>query len=470
MAGRAVGPTLRTVLGAGAVILPAALAGCSSIDHGQARLCRSVVPAIEQDGRIAVIGLATDPDLAHGISVDYRVIPERGPARRGLVRCAFGGGRLDGDRLTLLGVEVNGDPLPEGRLFALERFWLADADAVGEGEKRLVGVTDEPLTGITLPPRTAYWTQQVVNALPLAAFYSFLAVAYALIYGLVNRINLAFGEIAVVGAYAAVAAVLSFGAGLAAGPAGGVALAVVLSLTAALLHGALVGASIGELVFRPLARAGHRSFLIATIGLSIALMEAMRLLAGSRDRWIQPVLNEPLVLFGGPFEVTITTMQAVEIAGAAAVLALLLRTMTGTAFGRAWRAIADDPLMARFLGVDAGRIAVLTFALSSALAALAGGFSALHYGQATYGSGTLVGLKALVAALLGGIGSLPGAALGGLAIGLFETLWSAAMPVEWRDAVILAALVVILVFRPEGLFGVARPTADTGDGRWSGRA
>ncbi len=316
---------------------------------------------------------------------------------------------------------------------------------------------------IALPPGVAYWVQQVVNALPVSAVYAFLAVAYALVYGLVNRINLAFGEIAIVGGYASVATVLSFGTGLAAGPVGGVAAAVVVALGGALLHGSLVGATIGELVFKPLARANHRSFLIATIGLSIFLMEAMRLASGSRDRWIQPVLNDPIVLFGGSFEVTLTAMKALEIAGAVAVLAGLILLMTRSSFGREWRAVADDGLMARLLGVDAGRVAVLTFAYSSALAALAGGFGALHYGQATYGAGTMVGLKALGAALLGGIGSLPGAAAGGLVIGLVETMWSAGMPGEWRDVVILAVLILVLVFRPQGLFGVGRPEENAAD-------
>jgi len=151
------------------------------------------------------------------------------------------------------------------------------------------------------------------------------------------------------------------------------------------------------------------------------------------------------------------------------VLGVVLWAMARTAFGRAWRAIADDPLMARLVGIDAGRVAVLTFSLSAALAGLAGGMVALHYGHASYGAGTIVGLKALAAALLGGIGSLPGAAAGGVLIGLAEVFWSATMPVEWRDVVILAALVAFLVLRPEGLFGVGRPAADAGDARWAAR-
>ncbi|BBE71610.1 branched-chain amino acid ABC transporter permease [Oharaeibacter diazotrophicus] len=446
----------------------AALAACSALDREQAELCRATVPAFEPDGRLVIDALSADPLLAHGIRVDYTV-EDGGEPREGVVRCAFGGGRLAGDRMQLRGIEVNGEPVPPARLLFLSRFWLAVPDAVAAGERRLAGVTEEPLLGFDLPARPAYYVQQGVNALPTAAFYAFLAVAYALVYGLVNRINLAFGEIAVVGSYAAVAAVSTFGATVAAGGAVGAAVVVAVTLVAAFAHAALVGAVIGEAVFRPLARAGHRSFLIATIGLSIVLTEAMRLWAGSRDRWIQQVLNEPTVLIGGPFEVTMTAMQAVETAGAVVVLGVVLWAATRTAFGRAWRAIADDPPMARLLGVDTARVAGLTFALSAALAGLAGGMVALHYGHASYGAGTIVGLKALAAALLGGIGSLPGAAVGGVLIGFAEVFWSATLPVEWRDVVILAALVVFLVLRPEGLFGVGRPAADTADVRWAAR-
>lgn len=407
--------------------------------------------------------------MVHGIRVGYRVAQPGRPDRKGFVRCAFAGGRLDDDRLKIVGIEIDGSPLSDARLYMLARFWLADPDAPRDGEKRLGGITNRPIVEVALPARVAYWVQQVVNALPVSAFYAFLAVAYALVYGLVNRINLAFGEIAIVGAYAAVSIILMFGSALVGGAAGGVVAAILTALTVAALHGTLLGATVGEYVYRPLARAGHRSFLIATIGLGIFLIEAMRLLSGSRDRWIQPILNDPIVLFGGPFEVTLTSMKAVEIGGAAAILAVVMISMRRSGFGRSWRAVADDALMARLLGIDATRVAVLTFAASSALAALAGGFAALHYGQATYGASMIVGLKALGAALLGGIGSLGGAALGGLVIGLVETMWSAGMPVEWRDVALLSVVVIVLVLKPEGLFGFGRPPENAADSRWAQR-
>jgi branched-chain amino acid transport system permease protein len=446
----------------------AALTACSGLDGEQAKLCRAAVPAVEPTGTIHVDAVATDPAMPHGVRVDYTVTEPFSPPRRGFARCAFGGGRLDTDRLKLLGVETAAGDMPPVRLLFLERFWLSEPDAIAEGEERLTGLTgNQPLIETPLPGRSGYWLQQVLNGLPISAFYAFLAVGYALVYGLVNRINLAFGEIAMVGAYAAVATVISFGGLLTGGAGVAVAIAVAVALSTAFLHGSILGATLGEAVFQPLSRASHRSFLIATIGLSIALMEGLRLIAGSRDRWIQPILNDPVVIAGGAFEVTMTTMQMVEVAGAATLLAWLLVRMRRSPFGRAWRAVSDDPLMARLIGIDTGRVATVTFALSTGLAGLAGAMSALHYGQASYGAGTMVGLKALVAALIGGIGSLPGAAVGGLVIGLGETLWSAAMPVEWRDTAVLAALAVLLIFRPEGLFGIGRPAADSGDARWA---
>nr|WP_280514511.1 branched-chain amino acid ABC transporter permease [Chthonobacter albigriseus] len=303
--------------------------------------------------------------------------------------------------------------------------------------------------------------------MPVSAVYAFLAVAYALVYGLVNRINLAFGELAVMGAYATVAVITGFSAGLAGTAGAGAAFAVLAALAGAGLHAGLLGGIVGKVVFRRLSNAGHRAFLIATIGLAIALGEAVRLAAGSRDRWIQPLFGDPLLLLDGGFRVTLTVMRLAETLGAAALLTLVLVAMHRSRFGLAWRATADDPQMARFLGLDTDRIATATFVLSAALAGLAGAMTALHYGQASYGAGTMIGLKALVAALLGGIGSLPGAALGGLAIGLGETLWSAYLPIENRDIAILTALVLVLMFRPHGLLGIDRQLGDAADRRWN---
>jgi branched-subunit amino acid ABC-type transport system permease component len=132
---------------------------------------------------------------------------------------------------------------------------------------------------------------------------------------------------------------------------------------------------------------------------------------------------------------------------------LLLAVMRRTAFGRNWRAIADDPLAASLFGVDGRRVFAATFALAAALAGVAGFVMTAYYGGVGYGAGLVLGLKALVAAVLGGIGSVGGALLGGLAIGLAEALWSATMPIESRDIAVFVLLSVVLALRPGGLRG-----------------
>lgn len=436
------------------------------LDGEQARLCRATLPAVEPEGRLTVTRVEADPLAPYGIRIVYTVrdgLRERG----GLLRCAFAGGRFDRDRLTILGIETLAGELSEARLFMLDRFWLQDPDALRAGERRLDGLLGlAPIIPVDLPRQAGYAVQQIASGLPAGAYYALIASAFALVYGLTGRINLAFGQMAIVGSYVTAGMIASFGSGLAGGPGAGVATAVFLALLASVLHGGLIGALVGRHVLLPLAPASPRSFLIAGIGLALALLELVRLAAGSRDRWIQPILNDPVQLFGGPFPVTLTLMQIAEVAIAAAVLATILMSLRTTAYGRAWRAISDDPRMAGLLGIDSGRIQVATFALGSAAAGLAGGLVALHYGQASYGAGLMITLKALMAAVLGGIGSVGGAAAGGLLIGLAETAWAAYLPIEWRDGAVLAALVLLLIFKPSGLFGRARPAADSGDRRW----
>ncbi|HUG60358.1 MAG TPA: branched-chain amino acid ABC transporter permease [Methylomirabilota bacterium] len=452
-AGRALRPALLVAAAA------AALSGCVDVDAEKARLCRTVLPALEPHGRIVVDTEERDPAVRDVVRIAYSVDAGDG-VRRGTLRCAFGGGRLDAGRLDLVAVDLDDRLLGDARLLFLKRFWLGDPEASSEGVRRLELPPADPLVAVPVGPASGYFLQQLMNAAPVGAIYGLLALAYAFVYGLIGRINLAFGEVAVIGAFALVNVLLLSASGL------GTIAAVALAVLAAAVAAGAAGAAIGRLVFRPLSTVGHRPFLIATVGVAIAVGEGLRILSGSRDRWMQPILNEPVVLFDGGYRVTATAMQGLEVAVTLSVVAAVIVLMTRTRFGRAWRAVADDPLMSRMLGVDTARIAMATFVVSAALAGVAGALTALHYGHASPYAGLLIGLKALVAALLGGIGSLVGAALGGLLVGLGETLWSAYLPLAHRDIAVLAVLVAVLVFRPNGLFGRTRPTEDTAEARW----
>jgi branched-subunit amino acid ABC-type transport system permease component len=438
-----------------AVLLMALLASaCGRVtDSEQLRLCRAILPVLHAEGtefreiRVAPAALGKS-----GVRIDYAAREpgqESREARRSYgLTCGFGGTTFERDRLDLVAVEIDGKPIGHGRLTFLRRF-LAEA---GPAE-----TAPSPQRSPGLSAAAAYALQQLINALALAAVYALLATAYSLIYGLTGRINLAFGEIAVLGAYGAIGGVAATVALGIADPIAGLALA--LAIAAAMAGGWSL--LVGRAVVAPL-HARHRlgqPILIATAAVALTLSEFMRLTQGARERWAPPVFNQPLTLASAEnFAVTVTPMQIavalLGLAAAGAVLVLLGRTR----FGRAWRAFADDPGTAALLGVNGDRLFAATFLLAGLLAGLAGWIVAAHYGNVSFSMGAMLGLKALVAAVVGGIGSVPGAFLGGVCVALIETGWSAYFDIEARDIVLFSLLIVVFVLRPGGLLGFTGPT------------
>lgn len=436
----------------------AAIALLVNSDPQQAYLCEALVPVIEpSEVRVTLNRVAVDSDNQR-VAVLYRVewLPTADRPRRTEVHhviCHFAGNGFDTNRLVLLAVETSHGYLTETQLLFLNKRWASDAEALStaqallnrEGQARPQGV-------MKLDPAIAYFVQQVVNAGAPTALYALLALAYSLVYGLTNRINLAFGEIATIGAYGALIGiymVMMFGA---TSIALGVPIALVLA--AALAGGN--GAVIGRLAFLPLLGRSTRAMLVATIGLAVAIEEFIARTQGVEERWLQPILADPHVIASGPFEVVVTTMQLVVTGTAASVALILLVVLRFSGFGRAWRAVSDDRLMARMIGIDVDRLIVASFALASCLAGIGGALLTLHYGGASFALGTAFGLKALVAAIVGGIGSLGGALIGGLTLGLVEAVWSAYEPIVWRDGFVFIVLAVFLTLRPDGILGTRR--------------
>ena len=418
-------------------------------DSEQLRLCRAILPVLHAEGtELREIRVAPAALGKSGVRIDYAAREPGAERRSARLACGFGGTTFERDRLDLVAVEHDGRAIGEGRLIFLRRF-LAEA---GPAE------TAAPPQGSPgLSAAAAYALQQLINALALAAVYALLATAYSLIYGLTGRINLAFGEIAVLGAYGAIGGVAAAAALGVGDPITGLALA--LAIAAAMAGG--WSWLIGRAVVAPL-HARHRlgqPILIATAAVALTLSEFMRLTQGSRERWAPPVFNQPLALASAEnFVVTVTPMQIavalLGLAAAGAVLVLLGRTR----FGRAWRAFADDPGTAALLGVNGERLFAATFLLAGLLAGLAGWIVAAHYGNVSFSMGAILGLKALVAAVVGGIGSVPGAFLGGVCVALIETGWSAYFDIAARDIVLFSLLIVVFVLRPGGLLGFAGPT------------
>jgi branched-chain amino acid transport system permease protein len=468
-------PLAALALGLGALI---GLQACAEIDATQRRTCESIVPVIEPDGAaVTLVETQQDPTRPNIILVRYRSMrpasepapdEEAAPAPiqpssvEQTIACAFGGVGFEAGKATLIGVETPDERLSETKLAILNRFWLRDTAGIAEVMRKVEREDGARPRGLfAVDHDQGYFLQQLVNGMAPAALYALLAVAYSLVYGLTDRINLAFGDLATLGAFACftgVSAAVVYGAG---DPAS----ALPLGFAAAAVLASAWSRTIGETVFRPLVRRASQPLLVATIGLSIALQEFIGRAQGVRDRWLPPVLGEPHLIAHGGFEVVATTMQLMIGALSLALGLAVIAAMRLSRFGRAWRAVADDHLMARLSGIDPSAVLVATFALAGMLAGVAGAIVTVAYGGTNFHMGTVLGLKALVAAIVGGIGSLPGALIGGLLVGLVEAMWSAYQSIEWRDAVVLALLAVFLVLKPEGLLGTRRAVDERLDPR-----
>jgi branched-subunit amino acid ABC-type transport system permease component len=420
-----------------------------SVDAEQARVCRSTLPALNPGAAITVERIQTGP-AARSLRVDYLArYPDR-PILERFAICQFVAEGLSPNKAELTGLATELGPVSGASLYLLKRYYLETPEGTAGDPGSQTGADV-----VEIPGDAAYWLQQILVSLPRTAIYALLSVAFALVFGLSGRINLAFGELAAVGSAATIAGasiVLSSGASA---PILGLAAGLAASLFAGAIHGAVGGHfTIGRIV-----GASPQPSLIATVGFSLFLMEYLRLVQSPVTVWLPPIWSEawPLVRAGG-FIVSLTPITAIT-AGIGLLAALgLLWLVQATRFGRAWRAYADDAHAAALMGVDGPRLLVQTLALAGAMAGLSGMLIVAQYGGLGFAGGFQYGLKALIAAIIGGIGSIPGAMLGGFAVGLFETLWSAYLPIEIRDMALYAALVVFLIFRPGGLLGFRDPT------------
>jgi branched-chain amino acid transport system permease protein len=295
--------------------------------------------------------------------------------------------------------------------------------------------------------------QQVANGLTLGSIYALVALGYTLVYGILGLINFAHGEVVMVGALTALAASKFL---LAA------ALPPYLVFTLAFLLAALVCMALSVIIeriaYRPLRNAPRLAPLITAIGVSIILQQLAMMLWGRSYHAMPQLLPEKSFALGG---VQLTVIQIVIIGVAGLTMAALLVLVNRTRLGRAMRATAENPGIAALMGVDANRIIVLAFMIGSALAALAGMLVASNYGIAHYNMGFMLGLKAFTAAVLGGIGNLAGAVVGGLLLGVIEALGAGyigdltggVLGSQYQDAFAFFVLIGVLVLRPAGLLG-----------------
>ena len=296
----------------------------------------------------------------------------------------------------------------------------------------------------------AYFLQQLINGLTLGAVYGLIAIGYTMVYGIIGMINFAHGEIYMIGAFICMIAfaVLGF-MGIASVP---MALLVVLLL--AIILTAAYGWTVERIAYRPLRGSFRLAPLISAIGMSIFLQNYVQLLQGARVKAMEPVISGGFVLMrDGSFQVTLSYLQLMIMSVTVVLMAGFTTVIHRTPLGRAQRACEQDQKMAALSGIDVDRTISLTFVLGAGLAAVAGVMNTLYYGVIDFFIGFLVGLKAFTAAVLGGIGSLPGAMLGGLMIGLIEAFWAAYFDAAYKDVAAFSVLVLVLIFRPSGLLG-----------------
>jgi branched-chain amino acid transport system permease protein len=295
--------------------------------------------------------------------------------------------------------------------------------------------------------------QQLINGLTLGTVYAVVALGYTMVYGIIQLINFAHGDVVMVGAMVAFSVIGAFA------PSGTAPLVIVLVATGcAVSVCVLIGYAMERLAYRPLRGAPRLAPLITAIGVSIILQHLALMI------WSRNPLAFPQIIKTQSYDIagaTVTNVQIAILSISLAIMAGLAALVYRTRLGTAMRATAQNPQVAGLMGIDANRVIAFTFVIGAALAAVAGVMVASYYGIAHYAMGSQLGLKAFCAAVLGGIGNIPGAMLGGVLLGLVEALGAGyigdltgnVFGSNYQDVFAFIVLIGVLVLRPSGLLG-----------------
>ena len=280
--------------------------------------------------------------------------------------------------------------------------------------------------------------QTLISGLRLGSIYALMALGYTMVYGIAKMLNFAHGDIIMVGAYAVISTVsLAQLPGVV-----GVAVSVVVCV--------LLGVTIEFLAYRPLRKAQSLAVLITAIGVSYLLQSLALLVFKSEPMAFPTIINIPSVKLGG---VVIDGMTILTLAVTAVIMVSLSLFINKTRLGKAMRAVSEDKDAAELMGISVNRTITMTFAIGSALAAVASIFYGATYTYIKPTTGSMPGIKAFTAAVFGGIGSIPGAMLGGLLLGIIEQLSQRYISTLWTNAIVFGVLVLVLVVKPTGLLG-----------------
>jgi branched-chain amino acid transport system permease protein len=291
-----------------------------------------------------------------------------------------------------------------------------------------------------------YFLELLIGGLTRGSIYALIALGYTMVYGIIQLINFAHGEVYMIGAFTAliVASILSI--------LGWNEIAILfIASVVAVVYSMAYGYTLEKVAYKPLRHAPRLSALISAIGMSLFLQNYV-LLAQTSDFMPFPSLIPDLEILE-PIAHLISTPEVVIILTTSIVMVLLTLLIKFTRVGKAMRATAQDREMAMLVGVDVNRVISITFIVGSATAALGGVLIASHIGQINFYIGFIAGIKAFVAAVLGGIGSMPGAVLGSLVLGCCESFFTGFVSSDYEDVFAFVILVLILIFRPAGILG-----------------
>ncbi len=280
--------------------------------------------------------------------------------------------------------------------------------------------------------------QQLINGLALGSVYALLALGYTMVYGIIQLINFAHGEIYMIGAFAGFYSATTL------------KLPLIPTLLIAMAASALAGIIIEKIAYKPLRNSPRITLLITAIGVSLLLQNTMRILVGSDPKPFPDLINAGTLNIGA---VQIQWKTILMFLVSALLVLVLQFIVYKTKLGKAMRAASQDIEAASLMGINVNNTISFTFALGSALAGIAGVLVAISYPSITPYIGVMPGLKSFVAAVLGGIGSIPGALVGGLLIGILETLSKAYISTSFSDAIVFGILILILLIKPSGLLG-----------------
>ena len=279
---------------------------------------------------------------------------------------------------------------------------------------------------------------QLFNGLQTGSIYALVALGYSMVYGIILLLNFAHGDIIMVGAYTAFYAMTTFH------------MHPVVSVVLAVITSTLLGVVIEKVAYTPLRSAPRLSLLITAIGISFLLENGAQLLFGADTKSMDVIIPGSVTLGSG---ITISYTAIVTIVVTVAAMVALTLLVQKTRLGKAMRAVSEDMGAAQLMGISLNKTISFTFAVGSALAGIGSVLYLCAYSQASPTMGSMLGLKAFVAAVLGGIGSIPGAMLGGFAIGLLEALVAAVGLSVWKDGVVFAILILVLLIKPTGILG-----------------